>query len=151
MSDNSKDTNLTIDDYSTHEYKYTVGATGSTYTIDPTNWAMGSILTTGTNTNWTIGTPGTTWGIGAVGQNTWSNDTSLSVNGEGADIKVNGKSLCKAIEAIEERLAILQPNLEIEKEWEELKQLGDQYRKLEADIKEKMVVWDTLKKTEFDK
>jgi flagellar motility protein MotE (MotC chaperone) len=81
----------------------------------------------------------------------WSslvNSTSTSVlelPGESADIKLNGKSLTKTLKAIEERLAWLEPNSIIEKEWNELKELGDQYRTLEAKIKEKMSVWEKLK------
>ena len=41
---------------------------------------------------------------------------------------------------------MLVPNPELEKEWEELKRLGDAYRKLEAECKEKSKVWNTLKK-----
>jgi len=70
----------------------------------------------------------------------------IAVNGKDADIKINGKSLSVAIEKIEERLAILHPNPMLEERWEELKQLGDQYRKLEAEIIEKEKIWHILEK-----
>ena len=54
------------------------------------------------------------------------------------DIEIHGKSLGKAIQALEERLAILVPNPEIEKEFEQLAAIRKQYMELEADIKEKM-------------
>jgi flagellar motility protein MotE (MotC chaperone) len=43
-------------------------------------------------------------------------------------------------------LAILKPNLELEEEFQELKELGDQYRALEVHIKEKMKTFDTLRR-----
>lgn len=62
------------------------------------------------------------------------------------DVTIKGKSLASAIENIEKRLAILQPNPELEERWEKLKSLGDQYRQLEAEILEKEKIWATLKK-----
>jgi flagellar motility protein MotE (MotC chaperone) len=43
-------------------------------------------------------------------------------------------------------LALLTPNPELEKEWDELKELGDRYRELEKHITEKMKTWDILKR-----
>jgi hypothetical protein len=52
---------------------------------------------------------------------------------------------------VEQRLAILTPNPDLEKEWNELKQLGDQYRALEKHINEKMTTWNILnQKTDDD-
>lgn len=110
--------------------------------------ASGTILTsTGLNgTSWGTGTYSITASSSPVLMN---NGGRIECTGENADLVLNGKSVKTTLEAIEERLAILQPNPELEKEWEELKELGQRYRTLEADIKEKMKVWDTLKKTEF--
>lgn len=63
-----------------------------------------------------------------------------------ADIVVNGISLTESIRNIESRLAILRPSPELEAEWDELKQLGDSYRELEKEIREKMAAWEILKK-----
>lgn len=110
--------------------------------------AGGTILTS-------AGLNGTTWGTGTYSITASSspvlmnNSGRIECTGENADLVLNGKSVKSTLEAIEERLAILQPNPELEKEWEELKELGQRYRTLEADIKEKMKVWDTLKKTDF--
>jgi hypothetical protein len=46
---------------------------------------------------------------------------------------------------IKERLNYLQVNPELEAEWLELKQLGDQYRKLEQHIRDKQATWSRLK------
>jgi hypothetical protein len=92
----------------------------------------------------------TTSGIGVGGNVPWMTQSSLSapkikLDGEGADVTVNGWSLVAAVKRIEERLNLFQPNPELETEWEELKQLGDQYRKLEQHIQDKQATWDRLK------
>jgi hypothetical protein len=69
----------------------------------------------------------------------------INLDGKDADIVVNGHSLVDAINSIKDRLNCLQINPELEKEWEELKALGDQYRKLEKQILEKQATWDRLK------
>jgi hypothetical protein len=71
--------------------------------------------------------------------------TQIQLDGEGADIKVNGWSLIDAIQKIEERLSILTPNPAMEKEWDQLKKLGDKYRKLEKKLKEQSDMWNKLK------
>jgi hypothetical protein len=91
-------------------------------------------------------------GAGATGINSpwYSQPTSpkIRLDGEGADIEVNGRSLMDMIERIEQRLNILTPNTELEAEWAELKTLGEQYRKLEKHIKDKQATWDRLKATQ---
>jgi len=98
----------------------------------------------------TISTPGGPFTIsGGAGVNSpWATYTSspkIKLDGKGADIEVNGKSLMDMIERIEQRLNILTPNTELEAEWAELRALGEQYRKLEQHIQEKQATWDRLK------
>jgi len=69
----------------------------------------------------------------------------LSLKGTNADIDINGKSLMKTLEALEERLNMMVPNPELEKDWDDLKKLGDRYRKLEAKCQEKAQMWNKLK------
>ena len=76
-----------------------------------------------------------------------SSTGELRLSGENADIIINGKSLGRAIAKIEERLNILVPNPELEKEWAELRALGDEYRKLETKLTEQVEVWRRLKAT----
>jgi hypothetical protein len=78
----------------------------------------------------------------------WTNHASakIKLDGPGADIEINGESLVDMIKAIEKRLNILKPNEKLESEWEELRALGDAYRKLEADIQAKMKTWDAISK-----
>jgi hypothetical protein len=49
------------------------------------------------------------------------------------------------MEKVEARLNILTPNPELEKEWDELRRLGERYRKLEKKCQEKAEVWKKLK------
>ena len=141
MSTNTDSFDYTIDD---------LIAVPFTTTIPISNGGFaGSVLTSnGLNgTSWssypyTISTTGSSpIAVGSSG--------TMELNGANADIRINGRSLSQAIDNIEARLAILHPNPELEKEWEDLKQLGDQYRTLESEIKEKMKVWETLKRTDL--
>jgi hypothetical protein len=80
----------------------------------------------------------------------WASTSStgkLNLDGDQADVVINGKSLVDTLLALEERLNILVPNTELETEWAELKQLGDAYRKLEQDLIEKAAMWQVLQKT----
>ena len=70
---------------------------------------------------------------------------TLELQGEGADIRINGVSLTDVLKNIEQRLNILRPNTELESEWDQLNNLGEQYRALEAELKEKSKMWSTLK------
>lgn len=111
----------------------TAGFNGTTGVISGTG-AMG------TTAVWTATTPHTPYVMNQNGK--------IDIKGEDADINMNGKSLRTWMEAVEQRLAILQPNVELEAEWAELKELGDRYRELEQEIKDKMKTWDILKKPE---
>ena len=107
----------------------------------------GSVLAAGganigySNTMWTTGTSGFN-GTNAMDLN---QSGMLSLKGKNADIDINGKSLMKTLEALEERLNMLVPNTELEKEWDDLRRLGNRYRKLEAKCKEKAEMWNKLK------
>jgi hypothetical protein len=117
-----------------------------TYQIDPNNTTYTityPTITTGTslsydysNVNWTTGSADL-------------NGNTLEVQGDAnfhGDIKIQGKSLVDSLERIEERLAILKPNEELEEKWENLRGLRKMYMELEAEIKEKEQIWATLKK-----
>jgi hypothetical protein len=131
--------NVTIDNVTIgSNYPNTISAGG--YTISPGYGAV-------PNVNTTIGGPFTF----SAGTNTapWFTQSPTSakikLDGEDADIVINGSSLVDAINSIRDRLNCLQINPELETEWEELRALGDQYRKLEKQIIEKQATWDRLK------
>jgi hypothetical protein len=69
---------------------------------------------------------------------------TLTLQGQEADIEINGVSLMTVLQGIQERLNILSPNPTLEAEWQELRALGEQYRKLEAELLEKQRMWSQL-------
>jgi hypothetical protein len=126
-----------------------------TYTLDPGYGAIptasitvGSGITNGSLSNITAPWVTTTNGTGGF---TWANLTEppsgkITLQGPNADIEVNGESLISAIRRIEERLNILKPNEKLEAEWDQLRELGEQYRALEKKLQEQSDMWNTLKK-----
>ena len=110
--------------------------------------------------------PGLYWGMNGTsagsGQVLTSNGTGSTIwadpNLKGASIQVKGnaefdgevtikgKNLNDTLERIEEKLAILRPNEELEEKWENLRALRNAYKELEAEIIEKEKVWGILKK-----
>lgn len=102
------------------------GVGASTHTISITNGGSGypnSVLTsTGT------------------GATTWANNTSskmnvkgqLNLDGEGADIIINGVSLIDLLNGITDRLSILQPKPDMLEKYDNLRQAYEHYKTLEA-------------------
>ena len=93
-----------------------------------------------------------TWNQDYSTNSTWTNSTAnvnIDTDGisikEGGDIKIAGKSLSDAIEKIEARLGILNPNPELEDRWDQLKELRKQYIELEKDLLEKEKIMKILK------
>jgi hypothetical protein len=113
------------------QYPYTVTSTGSS--------SSGQYLqSNGINSTWTS----PTWSVSDYA------NSSLQVRGDAnfeGDVKIKGKSIIDLINNIEQRLAILHPNTELENKWEDLKKLGDMYRQLEQEIIEKEKMWAILK------
>jgi len=125
-------------------YDYTINSQDTitlSNTITNGGYAFGPFTTGGPYTiNAGAGTSNTSpWATSNQGS------TKIHLEGEDADIEINGKSLAQTIQSLEERLNILVPNPKLEKEWEELKELGDKYRKLETELKEKSKMWAKLK------
>jgi hypothetical protein len=121
----------------------TITLSGSKLYNNSTIIGGGYTVTTGLGSNstpyYTMGsTSGINWGAGTGTTTTGK----LKLEGNEADIEINGVSL---LEVLRDRLNVMIPNPELEKEWAQLKELGDQYRALEADIKEKTKIWTKLK------
>ena len=94
--------------------------------------------------------PNSVWTTTGTNTSPWLTQSTLSapkikLDGADADIEINGVSLWTTMQEISNRLNIMQTNPELETEWKELRELGDQYRKLEKHIKEKQATWDKLK------
>ena len=92
---------------------------------------------------WTT-TTNNTGGYTFANQNIQPNNT-VHIKGENADLLINDKSLKTWMEKVEERLNILTPNPEMEAEWDQLRKLGERYRKLEKKCREKSDMWNKLK------
>ena len=88
-----------------------------------------------------IGSASVTWATSPL---TVTQNSTLALNGDDADIQINGISLTDVLKNIEQRLNILRPNKELEADWDQLRELGDQYRRLETDLKEKSLMWNKL-------
>ena len=69
---------------------------------------------------------------------------TVSITGDDADLEIAGVSITQTLNNIQARLAILQPNPELEKEFLELAKIREQYIKLEKTLLEKKAVWDVL-------
>lgn len=113
---------------------------------------LGPITSIGSSTSGTyLGSNGP-YGAAA----TWSSQATnapLTVNasgkidlqGESADITINGTSLLATLAALQERLNWMQPNTDLEAEWDQLRELGDRYRELEQQCREKSQMWTKLR------
>jgi hypothetical protein len=136
MEHNTININWDLDNYPMESYSITTGAQGSNYVFDS------NTITTSTG-GYT--SPTTTWG-----DNTLSiSDKTLLVNGNSefnGDVKIKGRSLTDFMNSLEQRLNILQINPALEKEWDQLRELGEQYRDLERQLTEKSQMWETLKR-----
>jgi hypothetical protein len=122
---------ITLDSISSPTY--TISGSGSGSTVI----APGAVLTT-SGLNGSSWTPTPTLTVNQSG--------TIQLEGDNADIKINGESLMETLRGIQDRLNMLQPNPELEAEWDQLREIGEQYRKLEAEFKEKSKMWNTLKK-----
>jgi hypothetical protein len=129
------------------------GATGSAVgSVSGLGYANSNIYTTNTTSPWqTLTTTGTSVnsliGSSATDYNMRVEQSGqIDIRGEKADIRINGKSMNKWMEQVEQRLNILSPNPELEKEWDDLRRLGERYRKLEKKCQEKAKMWEALKK-----
>ncbi len=106
-----------------------------TYTYSANTTSIGTSYTLAPNWNDTISIA--------------SNDNSLLVKGDAkfeGNLTIQGESLKESLDKIEERLAILRPNEELEEKWDKLRGLRKMYMELEAEIIEKEKMWAILKK-----
>jgi len=127
-----------------------------TYTVTPT------VSISSLDANLTIGAASSTYTMASPWHTTGVDYTissspltvqpkgKLSLQGEDADIEINGESLVAMLKRIEERINLLTVNHKLESEWEELRELGNQYRELEQRIKDKLETWNKLQAQDKD-
>ena len=126
----------------------------------PTYKTMGPIIAAGLaghshgNVTLTGGGAGMTYTTG-TGAGQWSTTATTpwytqqpKVKITDSDIEIDGLSLHKTLLTMHERMAIMQPNPALEKEFNDLKECADRYRELEQKYLDQKKMWDTLKKTD---
>ena len=135
---NMNDT-ITINSPSTGGYTITSTDTMSTGLYWATNTSQNQVLTSnGSSTGWAT-----------ISADPNLQGNTLQVKGDAefdGEVTIKGKNIADMFAKIEERLAILHPNPELEDRWDELKELGKRYKELEAEIIEKEKVWAILKR-----
>lgn len=95
----------------------------------------GSVLTTGAS--------GLTWALtDNITYTHVQDESALKIDGE---LILNGTSVDKRLTKIEDYFGIINTNDKLEDRWEELKKLGEEYRKLEAHLLKKEQVISKLK------
>ena len=95
-------------------------------------------ITIGDSTSWN-------WNADTITMSEIQPTAKLSLDGEDADIEINGESLLAMIRGIQDRLNILTPDRELEQEWQELRDLRKQYEAKLAECREKSTAWKALK------
>lgn len=124
-----------------------------TITATPTLWDMSTSYNSDMIFTNCAGAPTITIGSTAEeltfadhGRNSTVSAAQITLEGDGADITINGQSLSQTLARLEERLNILNVNPELESEWSELRELGERYRSLEAHIEAKMQTYRALER-----
>jgi hypothetical protein len=135
-----------------YTFDFNMNSTATTYP-NTTTVNTNTVPVTGSLSTTISGATLTAAGPGSL---VWSNPYTITaapvgmkVEGDAefhGEVKIKGVKLDERLNAIEERLGILRPNNDLEGNWEKLKALGEEYRKLEKEILEKEQVWDLLKK-----
>lgn len=74
----------------------------------------------------------------------WSQNMNIArINAE--DLEINGKSVMKTLERIETQLGLLDCDEAMEKDWKELREAGNKYRRVKKRIEEKLQTFSKLK------
>ena len=141
MSNNSSLPSMTMQDILDQTMNTTIGPKAAWPFTAPYSIANSTVAVPTTNAqNYTL--TGTT-----TLSPSWTNIAAdgLTMSGN-ADIKFGNISLKDFMESVSQRLAMLVPNPQLEKEWEELRTLGEAYRAVEKECIEKSKVWNILNK-----
>ena len=117
--------------------------------IGSTDWITGSNgpYTTGPiPTIFTSSNTAPNWTFTDLNLATPSTSGKISLQGDNADIEINGESVVGMLKDIRDRLNILQVSEEMEAEWDELRELREQYEAKLAECQEKSKMWGALKR-----
>jgi hypothetical protein len=122
-----------------------VGEAASPYALDTLDlngnfdWSNLSISNGGTGTS-----PSLVW-TDTTNPMTVNQSGRISLQGDDADIEINGESVVSLLREIRDRLNIIQVSETMEKEWDELRALREQYEAKLAECREKSRAWEALK------
>ena len=108
-----------------------------------------SMITTGTAAQPTLTIDDTHWnhsGVWNISNNVFSSPVSgkIKLEGDDADIEINGESMVAVLKDIRDRLNIIQVSETMEAEWDELRDLREQYEAKLAECREKSRAWEAL-------
>lgn len=121
-----------LDNFSIDISSYTLGAglssTGNLYSSYPTS---GNITINNGGSSSSSSYPWSS-ASGPYTISTGYESNKISIDGKDADVLINGRSLTVFMEKMEERLAILQPDLEKLEHFDALKKAYEHYKTLEA-------------------
>ena len=118
---------------------YTLGGYGA---VPPTYST--TMPVTGAGVTYTTATGASTWATNITVDPYYTKTPKVQITD--SDIEIDGLSLRKTLVTMHERMAIMQPNPELEKEFTELKECADRYRELEKKLLDQKKMWETLKK-----
>ena len=124
----------------------TVPYTYGNVTITASNTSQSGYIYTSSGTNGTWSNPVQAANNVAA---TLAQSGTLELHGDNADLKINGVSLTETLVSIQEMLGVMKMDSALEREFNELKEAGVQYRRLRDKFQEQKTVWDTLKKQDL--
>jgi hypothetical protein len=102
----------------------------------------GAVPPTSTILTWPNTSPTYSFGDLSITQ---TPSAKITLTGDDADIEINGDSVVGMLKEIRDRLNILQVSEEMEKEWDDLRTLREQYEAKLAECREKSRAWAALK------
>ena len=118
-----------------------------TYSIDLSRVYSNVSITSPYTVSSSINLPNAVYTTNGTTSSPWAYNPSskITLDGPDADIEINGVSLWATMQEIANRLNIMHTNPELETEWAELRDLGEQYRKLEQHIIDKQATFDRIR------
>jgi len=136
LSSGAESDTITIDTMDSYTFSYNTIPSGITISAAGSGSNYGAIGSSGSFLT-SNGLNGTSWSNTnwSIGSSTSSNPSSLSVKGDAefeGDVKIRGVSIAKTLEAINDRLAILQPDPAKLEHFAALKKAYEHYKTLEA-------------------
>ena len=138
--DTDKEDLIQIDPNKLPQSHWAIDGHGDAYhSLDP----LYGPVTSGPAITWPNGSPSWTFSDLSI---TSPPQAKISLQGEDADIEINGESVVGMLKDIRDRLNILQVSEEMEAEWDELRALREQYEAKLAECQEKSRAWKALQR-----